>query len=193
MPATLPPGLSEIFDRSTALLAEGAENPGSPWRKLALGSVGLDGAPQVRTVVLRRFDPGAHTLDVHTDTRSAKHAELLANPAATLHGWDTDSSIQLRASGVVSLYTGDPVARQSWAALREASRATYRVDPGPGTQLGLPEAVGPDRDDDVAFGVFCVLRLQVHKIEYLHLGKDGNRRARFEWVGERLGAVWLVP
>ena len=193
MPANLPPGLAEIFDRSTALLTDGAGNPGSHWRNLALGSVGLDGAPQVRTVVLRRFDPGAHTLDTHTDTRSAKHAELLANPAATLHGWDTESSIQLRVFGVVGLHTGDVVAHDSWAGLREASRATYRVAAGPGTQVAKPDTVGPDRDDDAAFKVFCVLRLRVHALEYLHIGKDAHRRARFERVQGETEGVWLVP
>ncbi len=193
MSDTLPTGLADILDRATALLAKGAANPGSHWRNLALGSIGLDGAPQVRTVVLRRFDAGTHTLDTHTDTRSAKHAELLANPAATLHGWDTESSIQLRVSGVVSLHTADEVAHESWAALREASRATYRVDPGPGTHLATPDAVGPDRGDKAAFEVFCVLRLQAHTLEYLHLAKEENRRARFTWVGGPVGGGWLVP
>ena len=193
MSDTLPPGLADILDRSTALLADGDANPGSHWRNLALGSVGVDSAPQVRTVVLRRFDAGTHTLDTHTDTRSAKHAELMANPAATLHGWDTETSIQLRVSGVVSLHTGDEVARDSWATLREASRATYRVAAGPGTHLDQPDAVGPDRDDDAAFGVFCVLRLQAYTLEYLNLGKDAHRRARFELALGRTEGVWLVP
>ncbi len=193
MSETLPPGLAGILARATALLCDGAENPGSHWRNLALGSVGLDGTPQVRTVVLRRFDPGAHTLDTHTDTRSAKHAELLANPAATLHGWDTESSVQLRASGVVSLHAGDEVAQQSWAALRAASRTTYRVNPGPGTGLAQPDAGGPDRDDEAAFEVFCVLRLQAKTLEYLHLGKDAHRRARFAWGHGETQGGWLVP
>ena len=193
MSGTLPPGLAGILARATALLCDGAEHPGSHWRNLALGSVGLDGTPQVRTVVLRRFDTGAHTLDTHTDTRSAKHAELLANPAATLHGWDTESRVQLRASGVVSLHAGDEVARQSWAALRAASRATYRVNPGPGTRLAQPDSAGPERDDEAAFGVFCVVRLQVHALEYLHLGKQTNQRARFTHAHGATAGVWLMP
>ena len=192
MSDTLPPGLAGILDRATPLLADGAANPGSRWRNLALGSIGLDGTPQVRTVVLRRFDAGTHTLDTHTDTRSAKHAELQANPAATLHGWDAESGIQLRVSGVVGLHTGDEVARNAWAALREASRATYLVDPGPGTRLATPDAAGLDRDD-AGFGVFCVLRLQARTLEYLQLGKEQNQRAKFTWADGGIEGVWLVP
>ena len=193
MSDTLLPGLAGILDRATALLADGAANPGSRWRNLALGSIGLDGAPQVRTVVLRRFDPATHTLDTHTDIRSAKYAELLANPAATLHGWDPESGIQLRVSGVVSLHSGDDAARESWAALREASRGTYRVEPGPGTRLAQPDAVGPDCGDDAAFGAFCVLRMRAHTLECLHLGKDRHQRARFSWARGRAEGSWLMP
>ena len=170
---------------------EGAADPGSPWRNLALGTNGLDGAPQVRTVVLRRFTGMA--LDIHTDTRSAKVAELRASPAAALHGWDAGSAIQLRASGPARLHVGDDVAEESWAGLREQTRATYRVQPGPGTTLAGPDNQAPDADDAEAQRVFCVVRLEIASVDWLLLAKGGNRRARFSWVGGAALAEWVVP
>ena len=172
----------------TSLLQDGASNPGSPWRNIALGTLGLDGAPQIRTVVLRRFAPW--TLDIHTDTRSAKHAELAAHPAATVHCWDPASRIQLRASGLASLHTGDAVAQDSWAALRPATRATYCVMPGPGTPLAGPDNPTPDAADGQARTVFCVVRLAIQTVDWLYLGQQGLRRARFTSAGT---VQWLVP
>ncbi len=179
-----------------AYLQQGATKPGSPWRHLALASAGLDGAPQVRTVVLRAFDvsldSGARRLDVHTDTRSSKHAELTANPLAALHGWDSASHIQLRLAGRVTLHNRDVVTARAWADLRPASRATYRVRPGPGTRLERPESV-TEGDEEDAYACFCVVRLQLALLEYLHLGQTSHRRARFQWEHGAMTAMWLVP
>ena len=171
--------------------ADGAANPGSPWRNLALGTIGLDHAPQVRTVVLRRFCGRA--LDIHTDTRSAKFGELGANPAATLHGWDSAGRIQLRASGLVALHVADSVAEAAWALLHERSRATYRVQPGPGTVLSAPDNAAPDDVADGMPGVFCVVRLTIHRLDWLHLAEGGHRRACFIWTQGGILAKWLVP
>jgi hypothetical protein len=175
-----------------AHLRQGATDPGSPWRNLALASVGLDGSPQIRTVVLRAFDSGACRLDVHTDIRSAKHAELTANPLAALHGWDSADHIQLRLAGRVTLHNRDVVTAQAWADLRPASRATYRVQPGPGTRLEQPESVA-EADEADAYACFCVVRLQLARLEYLHLGQTSHRRARFQWEHGAMTAMWLVP
>ncbi len=170
---------------------EGAADPGSPWRNLALGTVGLDGTPQIRTVVLRRFSGRA--LEVHTDTRSTKHAELLARPAATLHGWDAAGRVQLRASGPATLHAGDALAEAAWAGLRAQTRATYRVQPGPGTKLSGPDNPAPDASEAEAERVFCVIRLAIHAVDWLHLAEGGHRRARFYGVGEALAGEWVVP
>jgi hypothetical protein len=184
--------LTTVFAEALAHLGQGATNPGSPWRNLALASVGLDGAPQIRTVVLRSFDSAARRLDVHTDTRSTKHAELTANPFAALHGWDSATHIQLRASGGVTLHNRDVVAAQAWADLRPASRATYRVRPGPGTKIEHPESLAQGDDAD-GYACFCVVRLHLARLEYLHLGQTSHRRARFEWADGARIATWLVP
>ncbi len=81
---TLEGALHAAFGR----LAEGARDGRSPFRTPALATLGRDGAPQLRTVVLRGFDPAARSLSIHTDRRSAKVAELAADPRAALHVYD---------------------------------------------------------------------------------------------------------
>jgi hypothetical protein len=128
--------LDGVLADSLACLARGAADPGSAWRNPTLLTIGADGTPQARTVVLRGFDPALRRLEIHTDTRSAKHAELLANATCGLHGWDHVAGIQLRLTGRASLHAGDPVADAAWAGLRPRTRQTYRVRPGPGAGRG---------------------------------------------------------
>ena len=184
--------LDDILAGAFALLAEGADDPGSPWRNPALATVGPGQEPRVRTVVLRRFDPVARHLELHTDARSAKHTELLANPAAELHGWDAARRVQLRVAGTVGLHRDDAVAQAAWDRLRPASRDTYRVEPGPGTRLTTPDEAS-QAGEEAARSVFCVMRLAITQLEWLHLGQGSHRRARFTWAADARTAMWLVP
>jgi hypothetical protein len=184
--------LEDVLASALGLLAGGAADPGHAWRNPTLVTTGLDGTPQARTVVLRRFDPAARQAELHTDTRSTKYAELLARPKAGLHGWDADAKIQLRLTGSVTLHRADDVADAAWAALRPQSRATWRVSPGPGTVLPAPAAAGEMGEAD-ARQVFCVVRLGFDRLEWLHLGQVSHRRARFAWAQGARTATWLVP
>jgi len=179
--------------QAVCLLAEGAAGPRSAWRNLTLATITAEGWPSLRTLVLRRFDPQSRLAELHTDTRSAKHAELSANPRAAVHGWDAQGRIQLRLAGTVTLHAGDTVAQRAWESLRPASQATYRVMPGPGRVMSTPDAQGHDRAEADAFAAFCVIRLHYHMLEWLHLGHSSHRRARFAWFGNTCEATWLSP
>lgn len=184
--------LDGLLAECLVLLAEGASDPGSVWHSPALATVAADGSPQLRTVILRSFDPETLSVETHTDIRSAKYAELLARPTAALHGWDRERRVQMRLSGRVTLHTADMQADAAWAGLRPASRATYRVQPGPGTKLDLPSKT-TDGSEASGRTVFCVIRLAVHTLEYLRLGQDSHLRARFVWADGARTGMWLVP
>lgn len=186
-------GLDGLWRAACAALAQGAADPGSAWRNLALATTGADGGARVRTVVLRGFDAAARSLEIHTDARSGKMAELRACPLASLHGWDTAARVQLRARGGVRLHCQDDVSAAAWATLRAATRATYRVGLPPGAAIDGPVPPAPELDDNSAYAVFCVVRLDIDEIDMLELGQDGHRRARFTWAGGVRQATWLVP
>ena len=67
-PATLPDALDLAF----AALAAGAADRHDAFHTPALASIGYDGAPALRTVILRRFDAAQRELQLHTDSRSPK-------------------------------------------------------------------------------------------------------------------------
>jgi hypothetical protein len=129
---------------------------------------------------------------MHTDTRSAKVAAFARQPAAALHVWDTARRVQIRLRGAVRLHVGDAVAVAAWAQLRASSRATYCMEPGPGTVINSPHDTHA-RDEHAGFSVFCVIHLRIHALEWLHLEHGNYQRALFRWDNGILAPMWLVP
>jgi hypothetical protein len=178
--------LPGIHDRVWQTLTRGVADRHAPGRHLALATVAPDGAPQVRTVVLRAADRTAATIDIHTDLRSAKIAALTANPLAEALVWDPRAHLQIRLSGPVAILTGNDVA-PLWARIPDTARVSYGNTPGPGTPIPGPRDHAPG--DGAA--VFAVLRMAIARIDALHLG-DPHRRAQFVQVDGWAGG-WLSP
>jgi hypothetical protein len=170
--------LADIWRR----LARATADRRAAWRTPVLATLGIDGAPRARTLVLRAADQAAATLTLHTDARSAKAAELGRDARAALLFWDPRALVQLRAEGTASL-APDPAA---FAALPAGGRAVYAVAPAPGTPIAAPDAVATA--DPAA--AFRVLTVRVATLEWLALSTP-HRRARFDLAGG--GATWLVP
>jgi len=185
--------LSDVLDAAFGALAEGAAGPGSQWRHVSLGTVTADGQPRIRTLVLRAFDADARTLDLHTDRRSAKVAELQAVPRASVHAWNAATGEQLRLEGSIAMHTGDVEAQSAWAALRPASQNTYRAIPGPGCVIDDPAEASQTLDDADAFAGFVVLRFSIKQLEYLLIRESVHLRARFTWESDALTPIWLAP
>jgi len=160
---------------------------GHAWRTPVLATLGLEGAPQARTVVLRAADAARGELRVFTDRRSPKVAELAAQPVATLVFWSEALQWQLRASVTVTVVLEGPEVDATWARVaRSASAGDYLTPTPPGhalepsaTEAGL--APGDHR--------LALLVMQVRCLDWLALARTGHRRARIEG-----GALtWLVP
>jgi hypothetical protein len=188
----LPPhatDLGELRAAAFALLAEGVVNRRAAAHSPTLATVGLDGAPRLRTLVLRGFDPQRRELRLHSDARSGKLAELAREPRAELHVYDAPARIQIRLRGTASLHRDDAVAEAAWAATPGFSRAIYGADPAPGLPIlePLPAPEAGDRAN------FAVLLLRFEALEWLFLAAGGHRRARITWSGGEEAATWLAP
>ena len=185
--------LDEVLQEALGLLRGGVTERGSPFRTLILASGDADGTPDVRTVVLRGFDPAARTLAFHTDARSAKVAQLQAQPVAALLGWDAGRRLQIRLRGRATLRAGDAVARAAWDELPPLGRQLYRVRQTPGATLPSPAATHLEAPDGMGFAVFMVVEIAFDRLETLLLGESGQVRARFDWTGDAVSSNWLVP
>ena len=185
--------LDEVRADAFRLLSRGVADRRSPFRSPTLATVGGDGRPRLRTVVLRAFDPAERRLVIHSDSRATKVAEIGADPRVSLHVWDGGVQVQVRLAGTAALQ-GAAAAQAEWGRLHSGSRSTYQVRPVPGTALDDPAAADRDRvGEDAALANFAVIAVDVTGMEWLHLARDGHRRAAFTWTADGPAAAWLVP
>lgn len=180
-----------------------AADPGHVYRTPAFGTV-REGAPEVRTVVLRAADAADRELLFHTDRRSKKVAALRETDRVAWHGWDSASREQIRLYGTGTVHLDDDVALDLWASQSPDALALYAKPPAPGRALdapgdGLRPSVTGDSitEADVAEGrqYFAAVRTIIDRIDWLHLHPEGHSRAQFAYrpAEEAFEGRWVVP
>ncbi len=179
--------LAAFHDHIWSALEAGAARRDRSRRFLALATAGQTGGAEARMVVLRGAERELGRLIVHTDTLSAKVAELRADPRATLLSWDPEEQLQIRVKVEVGIDTGS-VVRRDWERIPETARRVYGNQPEPGGPMACPQAltVTPDQDR------FAVMTCTMSEIDALHLGREVHHRAiwrrRGGWAGR-----WIAP
>ena len=90
---------ADPLDQFAQWLKAAADSGAKDATAMALATVGRDGSPSVRMVLLKHFD--ARGLCWYSDDRSRKGAELRKNPRASAVFYWRDFDRQVRVSGVV--------------------------------------------------------------------------------------------
>lgn len=168
-----------------------------PWRTPVLATATRDGSVNARTVVLRKVNvSGASgTLEIYTDRRSGKVAELRQQPNACLVFWSARLNWQLRVRAKFSIYTDGPYVQSLWQSVSQTRAAgDYLSLNAPGAPLPLADDGDSASDiqqtaDADPVGHFAVLVAEVCEIDWLELGRANHRRARI--VGSQW--QWLAP
>lgn len=192
----------DILDQSRSdcfhLLARAVADRRAPMHTPTVATIGCDGRPRARVVVLRAFDAAVRTLRFHTDVRSEKYRELQADPRIALTFYDAGAKLQLRIEGEAVLHHGDDIADKAWQESQAMSRHCYATMPAPGSVIGEGGAfelpMGRDLTDE-GKPHFVAVVTRFHSLEWLWLGSDGHRRARFMWRTSETEpqSEWLVP
>ncbi len=154
-----------------------------------VATIGLDGKPRARTVVLRRIEVDRREVYFHTDKRSPKFAELARDPRIQVVLYEPEARVQIRLDGAAHLHTDDAVADEQWARSHPNSRECYKA------AIGSSEAI----DDALATGKpfidgrpnFAAVRVVVAELEWLWLHHEGHRRIAFD-VAQGTHR-WLAP
>ncbi|MGU7773345.1 pyridoxamine 5'-phosphate oxidase family protein [Burkholderia sp. MR1-5-21] len=195
------PGFESIehtYTRLWACLESGVSVKRSPFTMLQAATLGLDGAPKVRTVVLRAVRRADRVLSFHTDVRSEKVAEIRRDPRVALVGVDLDGLVQIRIEGIASICTDEAERRAVWQSSRPHTLLLYRAPLPPGTPVASPADAHPpsgatvDPTDD-GYANFCLLHVKATRLDWLELAPSGHRRAVFDLSDDGYDGRWIAP
>lgn len=193
----------EILERVWTRLERGARNRNDDFHTCALATIGLNGAPEVRTVVFRKFSQEPRILLCHVDLRSPKIAEIEKHSAASWLFYHAEEKLQLRIRGRATIETNSELADLQWQNTQMFSRRCYCGD-APGTlknaaSSGLPEFLidrEPTLEESEQLGRqnFAVICSTIQEIDVYELNVRGHRRSLFRWdEGGNLETRWLTP
>jgi hypothetical protein len=152
-----------------------------------LASAAADGGADARMLVLRRFEREALTLELHTDARSPKTAQLRDQPRCTLVFFDARRKIQLRVAGSASIHHDDAIADAAFARAPAASLDDYR---GAAPGEALDHAPAQRRD---ARANFAAIRIRMESADWLKLSRQGHARWRIDFCVQPPTAAAVAP
>lgn len=166
----------------------------SPFNFLQLATSGLDGAPQLRTIVLRRCNAEKGTLSFVTDIRSPKVTEIRHEPRVALVGFDPQRSLQLRLSGKALLVEDAQERHDIWESLRDRTLLLFAAPFAPGTPIDATATAieaARQREPVDAFRQFTLVTVTLSRLEWLDLSRETHMRFAFDridnsWRGTRL-------
>jgi pyridoxamine 5'-phosphate oxidase len=113
------------------MLVRGVADRRSPCHSPTVATIGDDGRPRLRTVILRGADPESWSVRFHTDNRSDKVKELTRDNRLSLLVYDPGAKIQIRVEGRATIHTNDAIADAAWGASRSFSQICYGSAPQP--------------------------------------------------------------
>lgn len=165
----------DIRQRIWMALARATQDRHHEWRTPVLATVGKDGAPNARTVVLRHADAKLGLLHIYTDSRSPKALELADQPNALLVFWSKRLNWQLRVRVAMSVQASGPEVETLWQRVSQSAAAgDYLSATAPGDAL---TAEPPEPKESVPKHHLAILRAEVQEIDWLELARSGHRRA----------------
>ncbi len=198
------PAMRRALADSWALLSAGAADRTSPMHVPVVATLGADGVPDQRIMVLRSVDQASATLRFNTDARSPKVAAVAASPSLSVLAYDADARVQLRLGGTAHVSHDEPETVAAWRGATAFARRCYLAMQPPGTALagpssGLPAAIEGRRPTEAelvpAEGNFAQLVMRITTIDYLHLAQAGHRRIVFRQIdaSSDWSGCWVQP
>jgi pyridoxamine 5'-phosphate oxidase len=149
------------------------------WRTPVLATIGLDGTPQARAIVLRQALKVTQSLTFFTDKRTPKVAELSAQPVGMLTFWSKRLGWQCRVALSFQVHMDGPEVDAAWARISQSAAAKdYLALVAPGSPI-----VGNDCDENNAANNMshnlALLTGRISSIDWLELGQSAHRRIKF--------------
>jgi pyridoxamine 5'-phosphate oxidase len=149
------------------------------WRTPVLATIGLDGTPQARAVVLRQASKATQSLIVFTDRRTPKVAELAVQPAGMLTFWSKRLGWQCRVALKFNVLVDGPDVDAAWQRISQSATAKdYLAAKAPGSPI-TRDYSSVETNASLTAHHFALLTGQISSIDWLELSQSAHRRIRF--------------
>ncbi|SIT39468.1 Pyridoxamine-phosphate oxidase [Paraburkholderia piptadeniae] len=195
-----PEPLAAVFDKIWDHLYAGANarQERSAYTMMQLATIGRDGLPKLRTVVLRRAVKERALLTFHTDLRSEKVREIERQPHVALLSSDVQAGIQIRLEGVACPVADENARMTVWNSSRPGTLILYQAPLVPGSPIAAPSDATPSPDDAASthtagFRNFCLMDVGIQRIGYLDVSGVVHNRAQFCLEGGHWCGQWVAP
>ena len=191
----------EILKKVWKHLDLGVIDAKHPFHTPVFGTLAGD-APNLRTVVLRRFWRNPPALAFHAHAGSPKIEEIENNPNVYWLFYHPDKNFQVRIKGTAELHTDDDLKEEQWFSTGNFSRRCY-IGEAP-TQVskkpthGLPKDIdkrNPAAEESEAGRQnFVVISSTIDSLDCMELDVHGHRRSLFVWKDNgEIEMKWLTP
>ncbi len=163
-----------------------------PGNRVQLATVDEQGAPSLRTVVLRGFTRAGEPW-FFTDARSLKVAHVQQSPKVSLLAWWERTEDQFRLEGLATLHgagaMGEAAVLRNTSWQRLGERRAAWLGPAPGSLLATQRAPLAAETPEPP-ETFVVVTVVVSRVDWLRLAGTHTRvrftRAGDEWLREEL-------
>jgi len=142
------PRLERVLECAWDLLEVGVVNRHHGFHTPTLATIDSDGAPDARKIVLRQAGRADRMLRFHSDARSEKAKQLIAEPRIALTFYDPAEQTQLRIGARARLHRRGGFADAAWAAISPMSRRCYLAEQASGQAVDWPLSSLPDSLSD---------------------------------------------
>ncbi|GAA4277817.1 pyridoxamine 5'-phosphate oxidase family protein [Aquimarina mytili] len=177
-----------IFSSICNDLKNASKTAGHPFRYFTLATSDINGAPRLRTVVLRDIDDQLNLI-VYTDQRSKKITHINEQNKVSLLFMDSKRLIQLSIRARAEIIKDNSTLKKIWDQIPQKSKRDYTTELAPGKEIKDPDEI--DFLEDKHF--FSAIKIIPRRIEFLRLQRPNHIRVLFKREDDRWNGTYLVP
>lgn len=181
--------LENVRDSIDASLAEGVKNRKSDFRTFTFCT--SKDVPAGRTVVLRGYDVKNGIITLHSNINAEKIIELNDNPNTCCVFYSRTKKIQIRCFGKGEVNNNNTRSSQAWNKMSDMSKECYFQNPNPGKAIKKYDDFSKNITNEES-NAFAVIDIQIQKIDWLYLKREGHRRA-YIFINEPSKDTWVSP
>ena len=181
--------LENVRDNISENLKDGVKNRYSDFRTFTLCTSGDE--PSGRIVVLRGYDSSSGIITLHTNYHAKKIDQIQNNSNVCCVFYSKKLKLQYRCFGNAIIHHADNKTKEAWNKMGSISKECYFQNPLPDTEINNFDDFSKNIIDNQS-DYFSVININLKKIDWLFLKREGHRRAHI-FINIPKEDTWIAP